>query len=259
MSLRQHSARAAPLLASVLLAALLYVLGAHAANPALGDWHYVKHAGRCQLLDAQQREAQPSRFVTRQSAHNTDVFGVQSATPPPGMQAQVMHLRLRSHGFFSREPGAHLALGVTGAWHKDNPATAANEALLAGRGVIIGNVSAALHGCTQAPTVQIESFRLHGNRLYPASCSGAMADNTWYNLSIVATRDGRVAYWISSLDGSWRAHHGVTDTTKHIPADLGGWWILHVFSNQHPQADWRIDIHDLQVQWLRQAPPNMRS
>lgn len=232
----------------LLLAALLLV-ACHPAASTLGDFSFVKHGGRSQLT-GMTAAAHAAGVHSADGAHGADVFGVASAKAPAGMHTQVMRFRFRSRGFFRYEPAAHVAIGLTGAWRKDDPATARQEGLLVGRGLIIGTVSGAPHGCPQVSVIEIEGFYRRGNQLYRESCSAPLADNTWYQLALVAGSNDRVGYVLRDAQGRILARHMVHDAGARVPAGLGGWWIGQVFSNQSPQADWSIDFADLDVGWL---------
>lgn len=234
---------------SLLLAVMLLLGACHKAAPTLGDFSFVKQAGRSELA-GMTAAARAAGVRVADDAHGADVFGVASASVPTGMFTQVMHLRFRSRGFFQHEPAAHIDIGLTGAWRKDDPATARHEGLLVGRGLIIGTVSGATQGCAQASVIEIEGYYRRGNRLYRSSCSPSLVENTWYQLTLVAGSNQRVGYVLRDAQGQVLVRHMVHDAGDQVPADLGGWWIGHVFSNTSPQADWAIDFAGLDVRWL---------
>ncbi|HET8897655.1 MAG TPA: hypothetical protein VFN09_02565 [Rhodanobacteraceae bacterium] len=213
------------------------------------DFRFVRHNGVFQIQGADRTALAAAGIRIDRSRRGEDVLGAPAASAPAGMDAQVLQFRFRSRGFFAVEPGAHLAVGVTGAWRKDNPLTPARDGLLVGRGLILGNVSAAANGCAAAPVVEIESFRRHGNRLFQPSCSRPLQENTWYRITLVANRAGGVAYRLSDSEGRLLDAAAVADAGADIPSDLAGWWLLHVFAGQHPERDWALDVSDLRVSW----------
>lgn len=233
----------------VLLVAALLLGACHQPAPPLGDFSFVKHAGHSRLIGITSA-ARAAGVRTANGAHGTDIFGVSSTPAPVGARTQVMRFRFRSRGFFSHAPAAHITIGLTGAWRKDDPATTRQEGLLVGRGLIIGTVSAAAHGCQQASVAEIEGYYRHANRLYPSSCSPSLAEDTWYQFTLMADSNQRVGYVLRDARGHVLARHMVQDVGNRVPANLGGWWISHVFSNTNPKADWAIDFASVHVHWL---------
>ena len=118
-----------------------------------------------------------------------------------------------------------------------------------GRGLIIGNVSGAPNGCKDAPVVQIESFRTNGNALLPSTCSPRLDDGIWYALEFSASRTGDIAYRLRDASDNLLAHAEVSDATPDVPSGLGGWWILHAFSDLHLEWNWTFEIDGLEVGW----------
>ena len=236
---------------AVLLLAIATLLTAcHKPANSIGDFSFVKQNGESELVTQGTNAHRATATHTASGAHGVDVFGVPEAGMPAGMHSQVMRFRFRSRGFFTQEPGAHVDLGLTGAWRKDDPATPVHEGLLVGRGIIIGNVSQAQQGCAGARMIQIEAFYRRGNRLFGDSCSPPLQEQAWYSLSVVAGSNGQIGYVLRDAWGEVLARHLVHDLTDQVPADLGGWWIGHVFSNSNVQADWAVDFAGLEVYWL---------
>lgn len=235
------------------LLALTSLLALSACQPqadTLGNFSFYKQAGQARLDGLNTPGPHHAGLEVASGSTGTDVFGLQEANRPPGMHTQVMQFRFRSRGFFDSEPAAHIDIGLAGAWHKDDPDTPDNEGLLVGRGIIIGNVSQAPSGCNAARVIEIESYYRRGNRLFDASCSPPLEENTWYQIALIAGDNGAVGYRLRDAQGRVLAQPLLSDTDAQSAADHGGWWIGHVFSNQHPHADWSIDFHDLRVYWL---------
>ena len=188
--------------ASAMLLAAACALGACGKQGEnLGNLSFHKQFGKSHLvgLDA---PGQPHVGIeSAQGDAGTDVFGLPQGKRPLGMRTQVMQFRFRSRGFFQHEPGAHIDIGLTGIWHKDDPNTPENEARLLGRGIVIGNVSLAAHGCPAARVIEIESYYDDGNRLFAESCSPPLKEDTWYRLTLLAGSNGRTAYRLRDEKG----------------------------------------------------------
>ena len=221
----------------------------HGDASRVGDVRFARESGRFVIHAADTHALDSAGIRIAASATGDDVLGVPAALAPPGMHTQVMQFRFRSRGFFTAEPAAHFAVGLGGAWHKDDPATPQQDGLLVGRGIVIGNVREAANGCDTAPAIEIESFHRYGNRLLPTSCSVALEDGRWYRLTLAATRGGGIAYRLDDDHDRPVSTAAAADADADVPADLGGWWLLHVFANQHPEHDWSVDIAGLDVRW----------
>ncbi len=218
-----------------------------ASTAQFGDWVFERKGGLCRLRNSQGLVFAASASTAGSGIAGIDALGVPEAAAPAEARSQCMRLRFRSGSFFRAEPEAHLALGVSGAWRKTDPSGAAGR--IVGRGLIIGNVSGAPGGCADAPVVQIESFRSNGNALFPGSCSPRLDDDIWYALEFSASKDGSIAYRLYDGSDKLLAQAGVQDTTPDIPPDLGGWWILHAFSDRYLERDWTFEIRNLQSGW----------
>lgn len=215
-----------------------------------GDWRFVRHNGLCTVQSPQGIVLAASGGIANSGMAGVDALGVSDVPAPPGAHEQVLRLRFRSQGFFSAEPGAHFALGVTGEWRKADPNAASWNGRLAGRGAILGNVSGAPNGCPEAPVLQLESFRTHGNFLFAGSGSPPLLEEAWYMLALRATRDGELGYVLSDADGVALHEALAQDQTSDVPQDLGGWWVTHVFSDANPGVPWAFDLADIAVEWL---------
>ncbi len=217
---------------------------------AYGDWRFVRQHGLCRVLSPQGITLAASGSVANSGIAGVDALGVPDAVAPAGASTQILRCRFRSQGFFTAEPGAHFALGVTGEWRKADPNAPAWNGRLAGRGAILGNVSGAPDGCPEAPVLQLESFRRNGNRLFAGSGSPRLQEDTWYALELAATLDGGIRYALRVAGEALLHETSVHDDTSDIPTNLGGWWITHVFSDAHPDTPWAFDFADITVGWL---------
>ncbi|MEO8672424.1 MAG: hypothetical protein ABI411_13995 [Tahibacter sp.] len=215
----------------------------------LGSWRFIKHAGLCSVIAPGGIQIAASGGAPGSGVAGADAFGVEDATSPDGATVQHMRFGFRSGGFFTAEPDAHLAIGVAGRWRKDNPSTPSFDGCLMGRGIIIGNVSGAPQGCPQAPVVQIESFRRDGNALFATTCSPRLQDDVDYEITLWADVHGAIGYRVCNASKEPLAECRVNDHGANIPAGLGGWWITHVFSDSHPDADWTLAFVDLSIWW----------
>lgn len=236
--------------ALVVLVGLLTLSACQPQADTLGNFSFQKHARQSRLQGLDTPDRRHVNLKTARSHAGVDVFGLPDSKRPRGMHTQVMQFRFRSRGFFDSEPAAHIDIGLTGAWRKDDPDTPENEGLLVGRGIIIGNVSQAASGCAAARVIEIESYYRRGNRLFDASCSPSLEGNTWYQITLIVDSDGTVGYRLRDAQGRVLAQSLISDPDTQASADRGGWWIGHVFSNMDPRADWSIDFHALRVYWL---------
>ncbi len=215
---------------------------------AFGDWTFLRRNGLAQVRHPSGLVCGASAVGPGSGIGGVDALGVPDAKAPTGAREQIMRLRFRSRGLFDAEPESHLALGLMGQWRKPNPIVA-DSAVLTGRGVIIGNVSAAPNGCSEFPVVQLESFYTNGNALLAGTGSRRLHEETWYALEFGATRNGRMFYGIHDGDGNSIGVQSIVDDSPNIPPNLGGWWICHAFSDLHLQRDWEFDIADVAIGW----------
>jgi hypothetical protein len=211
-----------------------------------GDFVFERSGGLCRLRTAANLTLAASAAAIP-GVCGVDTLGVPEATPPREATTQSMRLRFRSLGWFTAEPEAHFALGLTGMWRKANP-WSGQEGLLVGRGLIVGNVSAAPNGGRQAPIVQIESFRAQHNALLRNTCSPRLDEGAWYALELHASTAGRIGYRLQTEAGIALAEREASDPLD-LPPPLGGWWITQVFADRHPERDWRFEIADLEIAW----------
>lgn len=213
-----------------------------------GDWTFERVGGLCRLRGAHDLAFAASAADPGSGIAGVDIMGVPSAFALADTSEQFMRLRFRSNGFFRGEPEAHFALGLAGQWRKANPLARA-PGIATGRGVIIGNVSAAPNGCTHSPVVQVESFHTNGNALLPSTCSPRLDDSTWYRLEFSAANDGRIAYRLDDAFGDPLADIDLVDDSGDVPPGLGGWWIMHAFGDRHLARDWTFEVADLEIGW----------
>jgi hypothetical protein len=212
-----------------------------------GDWTFLRRNGLAQLRHSSGLVCGASAANPGSGIGGVDAIGIPDAKAPAGAREQILRLRFRSRGLFDAEPESHLALGIMGQWRKPNPVVA-NSAVLTGRGVIIGNVSAAPNGCPEFPVVQIESYYTNGNALFAQTCSCRLHENTWYSLEVGASSDGRSFYELRDNESSLETK-SIIDDSPNIPSNLGGWWICHAFSDLHLERDWEFDIADVEIGW----------
>jgi hypothetical protein len=215
---------------------------------AFGDWTFLRRDGLAQLRHASGLVCGASAATAGSGIAGVDAIGIPHATVPPGSREHFMRLRFRSRGLFDAEPESHLALGLMGQWRKPNPMVA-NSAVLTGRGIVIGNVSAAPNGCAEFPIVQIESFYSNGNALIAQTGSGRLREAVWYALEFGASTDGRTFYDIRDSDGHSVGMKSIVDMSPNIPRDLGGWWIGHAFSDRHLERDWEFEMANIAIGW----------
>ena len=212
---------------------------------AYGDWVFERTGGLCRVRGADGLVLAASAAAPGSGIGGVDTLGIPQASSADA-SSHHMRLRFRSRGFFSSEPDAHFALGIAGEWRKANPAVA-QSGLLAGAGVIIGNVAGAPNGCAEAPVVQIESFYADGNALFADTGSARLQEETWYALEISVTSNGRVSYELRG-DSGRIAGADIVDASNRLPKEQGGWWITHVFSDIHLHRDWSFEISALEVE-----------
>lgn len=220
------------------------------SGTGFGDWRFERVGGLCSVRGANGLAFAASASSAGSGIAGVDVLGIPVARMPSDAHGQFMRLRFRSCALFDAEPGAHLALGVCGAWRKADPSRHDDRGAATGRGLVIGNVALAPNGCRDAPVIQLESFHRDGNALLPHTCSPRLAERTWYALEFSATRDACIGYCLRDESGRELAATDTVDTTGDVPPGLGGWWILHAFSDLHPRRDWTFEIRDLEVGWL---------
>ena len=214
---------------------------------SFGDWTFMRRNGLAQVRHSSGLICGASAAAPGLGIGGVDAIGIPDAEAPPGAREQIMRLRFRSRGLFDAEPEAHLALGLMGQWRKPNPIVA-SSAVLTGRGVIIGNVSAAPNGCPEFPVVQIESYYTNGNALFADTGSDRLREDTWYSLEFGASADGRSSYELRD-GGALLGMKSIIDDSPNIPPNLGGWWICHAFSDRHLERDWEFDAADLAIGW----------
>lgn len=219
------------------------------AEQHFGNFRFERRGGVCALIDRQGLELSASAGAGGCGLAGVDTLGQRELIAPVGAIEHGMSFRFRSRGLFAAEPGMHLALGLTGDWRKSDPNQGTFNGKVVGRGAIIGNVSGAPHGCSRWPVVQLESFHRQGNRLVRGSGSIELSDDCWYRLELNASVRGRIAYRLSNDAGERLSVAEEDDAGADVESGLGGWWITHVFSDQHPEVDWRFDIADLRIGW----------
>lgn len=165
---------------------------------------------------------------------------------------QRLSLRLRSRGWFTRNPGSHAALALRAAvtLPPDRPAPGSLEGL----GLAIGNVSGAPQGCPQPPAAQVESFWFGGNRLVPGCWSPSLREDRWYALDLSVDTASRLQARITDVaDGAPLAALAYADPdAARRPANLAGWFLAVAFA-EGAGGDWALDVAGFHESWQRPA------
>lgn len=165
---------------------------------------------------------------------------------------QRLSLRLRSRGWFTRNPGGHCALAIRAAvtLPPDRPAPGSLEGL----GLAIGNVSEAPNGCPLPPAAQVESFWYGGNRLVPGAWSAPLAEDRWYAFEWSVDASSRLRARITDVaDGMPLAELDYADPdAARRPANLAGWFLTAAFA-ESSDGDWTLDVAGLREAWERPA------
>lgn len=165
---------------------------------------------------------------------------------------QRLSLRLRSRGWFSRNPGGHCALAIRAAvtLPPDRPAPGSLEGL----GLAIGNVSEAPNGCPQPPAAQVESFWYGGNRLVPGAWSAPLAEDRWYAIELAVDGASRLTAQVADIGGGAplaELAYADPDAARR-PANLAGWFLTVAFA-EGSSGDWALDVAGLREAWERPA------
>lgn len=165
---------------------------------------------------------------------------------------QRLSLRLRSRGWFTRNPGGHAALALRAAvtLPPDRPAPGSLEGL----GLAIGNVSGAPQGCPQPPAAQVESFWYGGNRLVPGAWSAPLAEDRWYAIAFTVDAGMRLEGHVQdAADDNPLAALSYTDPDAgRRPANLAGWFLAIAFA-EGSSGDWALDVAGFRETWERAA------
>lgn len=252
---------------AVLAFGLSLTTNAFAVN--YGNYKYVKSNGLTNVQNPQGLVfsavgAAPSST----GADGLNIFGIPSGTVPAGTTTMVMRFDFKSNGFFAAEPLAHLPILLLAKWQNNNPTPptpGAGGGYLVGRGIAVGNVSGAPNGCSGSNVVEIETFWLTGNKLFPSSCSAGgtgtsnlrLSDYTTYRFEIFASKTNyiqgqnvNVAYNIYNSSGVLLHSAAVLDINAEIPTTLGGWGIGRTLSNTNPNTSWSIEFNNLSVDFI---------
>jgi len=220
---------------------------------AYGTWQIVHKFGSSQIVSPEGITSAAS--AARNAAFGADAFGIPTGNLPAGTTNMQLAFTFKSSGFFTSEPGAHIAVGTTANWQKAN--VAGMGGFLEGRGIVLGNVEGAPDGCTVGPIVEIEPWRrppltnppTPDIKLYPSSCSALLSENTSYAVNIVADNVGDISYTLHA--GSHLiSSSSIADSTNYITPGLGGWFMLFVFGDgDQTQADssWTLTFSNVTV------------
>lgn len=166
----------------------------------------------------------------------------------PDAAVHALSLRLRSRGWFTRNPDSHAALALRAAvtLPPERPAPGSLEGL----GLAIGNVSAAAGGCAHPPAAQVESFWFGGNRLLPEAATPTLVEDRWYGFELRVDAHARIECRIvDPVDGALLAafaHHDADAGRR--PADLAGWFLAIAFA-ETSHGDWALDVADFREEW----------
>jgi hypothetical protein len=179
------------------------------------------------------------------------------AVPPPGASTHHLAFDFESDDYFRRDNRGHFAVGLRGDARSDANGDGAPD--LRGGGVVLGNVTEyPRHGdCgpTKRPsTIAIESFWAGGNCIHPLSEGPELRNGTRYRVAVSyrvaagATPARRITYTLSQRTaGGWTriATRSVDDRINPSPPDLGGWFLVEVFSTH----DWTFRVYNLRQWW----------
>lgn len=251
MAIRTLSAAA--LAASMLLA----TSAAHAVTVIYGNWQITKSNGILSVVD-------PSGVTVGASGGNVtsnfaefdgaDIFGV----PNRGgtNNSQTLTFDLVSNGFFSQEPGAHIAVLVSGSWEKSTPGTSNGYA--AGRGLAIGSV----YGGCPAGTAVIESAWIGGNYIFgPTSssyntCSAILVDNRTYHFTVTFNTGGipgsggtpSITYKIvDATNNATVGNFTVPDVASNTTSRYTGGWMIATAGANYVNKTWTLSFNNVQL------------
>lgn len=159
---------------------------------------------------------------------------------PPAVHR--MALRLRSRGYFTRNPSGHFALALRAAVTlppRRDPGS------LEGLGFALGSVHAAPGGCPHDAMLQVESFWHGGNRLQPGAWGPALAEDTWYRLAWAVDAAGTLRGALDDDAGRPLQRFDLHDTDfARRPPQLAGWFIAAPFADES-HGDWAMDFADV--------------
>jgi hypothetical protein len=185
---------------------------------------------------------------------------------PPWATSMDFQFEFVSSNYFIPGGPGHFALGLRADRYTDEePANGIVD--LRGKGIIIGDVGGynpLQPGCAPATgprAVVVESFWAGGNCVYGNQTSAPLENNERYRIKLTTaynywyanvTIPGAwnkvvVTYRIDRFDGSqWVFHSAdavVDQYTNMSPLNLGGWFLIEVFSNHN----WVVDLYN--VEW----------
>lgn len=173
------------------------------------------------------------------------IWGQRHTHRPPGATTQVLEFLFYADDYFAESSG-HFAIAVNGTEEYDQRLT--------GRGVLIGDVTGTVNGCSVAAAVEIEVFGEFGNHLYPETCR-PLRDGWIYEMRIEGdVETGIIRYEVEDIFGF--VHYTAETTTDECPSDPEadcyvppgtGWWFAHVFNT--PGSNWSVTIVDIESSW----------
>jgi|GEM_PF-3607917 len=230
---------------------------AQAVTVLYGNWKITKDNGILSVVDPNGVTIGASGGdVTNNFAafDGADIFGV----PNRGgtNNSQTLTFDLLSNGFFSQEPGAHIAVLVSGSWEKSTPGTTNGYA--AGRGVAIGSV----YGGCPAGTAVIESAWVGGNYIFgPTSspyntCSAILVDGRTYHVTVTFNTGGipgsggtpSITYKIvDATNNATVANFTVPDVASNTTSRYTGGWMIATAGANYVNKAWTLNFSNVQL------------
>jgi hypothetical protein len=166
------------------------------------------------------------------------------APQPPALHRAT--LRLRSRGYFTRNPAGHFAIALRAAVTlppRRDPGS------LEGLGFALGSVHAAPGGCPHDAALQVESFWHGGNRLQPGAFAPALVEERWYRLAWQVDVQGRLAGALDDDEGRALHRFALHDADAgRRPPRLAGWFIAAAFT-EGSHGDWAMDFADFREEF----------
>lgn len=187
----------------------------------------------------------------------------------PLSKVHRLRFEFQSNGYFSKNPGAHIAFGLRGRITKN---AAGIPTAINGRGFLIGNV----HGDPRNQDnpacgrriLQIESYfgdedarkpANYGNDIFPASCTDSIfEDGKPYTVELYVSSSRQIGYKV--FDSRNRLIHSylMVDPTDFLDPNLDEWFVAHVFDTPVASStgNWNFVVKNIVLSETEQAVGN---
>lgn len=166
-----------------------------------------------------------------------------------------VRMQFQSNGFLTKNPEAHMALGLRGRITKN---AQGNPVAVNGRGMIIGHLGGDSRNkgnptCANS-MLQIESYSgdagqpnsgIPANQIFSETCTDSVfKEGQWYTLEMYVSRDRKIGFKVFDSSGELLDSSIYQDAYDYVDLNLTDFFVAHVFESNisSPSGNWNFIV-----------------